>query len=157
MTEFDVYNLLLSVLWWPPDVVKAALAHESLIPVGLSFKPKPHVFTISLWNGCICSALLTDHRLHFSHHSSLQHTPQRPSRWFGLHLSFVSPHFRASSGATWADSLTKSTACMRNLLRTHPEKLVIRSAISAVCSSSVMVLGIFLIFLPYTTAIHMYV
>lgn len=148
MTQFNINDLLFLVLGWSPNVVEAALTHESLIAEGLSFKPKSHIFAISLRNGCTLTTLLTDHRLHFCHHSFPQHTPQRPSRWFGLHLSFVSPHFRASSGATWADSLTRSTACMRNLFRTHPEKLVILSAINAVCSSSVIVLGIFLIFLP---------
>jgi len=82
------------------------------------------------------------------HHSSPQQTAHLPLLCFGLHLFLSSPWTLPVSGATWAASRAWTIACVRSFCLTHPEKLPILSAIMAVCSSSVIVFGIFLIGFP---------
>jgi hypothetical protein len=89
------------------------------------------------------SATIAQESIDDCHHSDPQHTAHLPLLCRGLHLSFVSPCTRPCSGATCAASLASIMACVRSFCLTHPEKLPILSAIMAVCSSSVIVFGIF--------------
>ena len=89
------------------------------------------------------STAVTEESIDDGHHSSPQQTAHLPLLCFGLHLLPSSPWILPTSGATWAASLASTIACVRSFCLTHPEKLPILSAIMAVCSSSVIVFGIF--------------
>lgn len=89
------------------------------------------------------STAITKESIDDRHYSSPQQTAHRPLLCRGLHLFLSSPCIRPCSGATCAASFASIIACVRSFCRTHPEKLPILSAIMAVCSSSVIVFGIF--------------
>lgn len=95
------------------------------------------------WNN---SATFTKESVLICHQKAPQQIGHRPFLCNGLHLSLLSPHTRAGSGATWRYSslslcdVVASLAYRTKHWRTNRLKFGKRSAILAVSSSRLMVL-----------------